>query len=237
MLDLKTKSRKWLITINNPQNLGEEYSFDKLKEYISKKVNPTYFCYSFESGNVTNTYHVHIFIYAEYGRTAKRLKKLFPTAHFDVCRGTIKQIRNYVFKVELPSDSKEKEDTRIEGMQFESGEAPFEKQGKRSDLDEIEELIKKGYTPNQIYEIKFSYRRYEKMIRDAFYAQRLKSTPLKRNVNVVVHIGEAGSGKSHVMTELDEDELYIMTDYDGGGFDNYFGQKILFLDEFRGQVK
>ena len=34
-----------------------------------------------------------------------------------------------------------------------------------------------------------------------------------------------------------EDEVYFVTDYDSGGMDKYNGQKILFLDEFRGQIR
>lgn len=34
-----------------------------------------------------------------------------------------------------------------------------------------------------------------------------------------------------------EDEVYLVTDYDNGGLDKYNGEKILFLDEFRGQIK
>lgn len=53
-------------------------------------------------------------------------------------------------------------------------------------------------------------------------------------------MGPSGSGKSHTQLELIKkygpDEVYLMTDYKGGGFDTYSGEKVLFMDEFRGQL-
>lgn len=35
--------------------------------------------------------------------------------------------------------------------------------------------------------------------------------------------------------EYGEDEVYFLSDYDGGGFDAYQGERILFMDEYKGQ--
>ncbi len=36
--------------------------------------------------------------------------------------------------------------------------------------------------------------------------------------------------------ELGEDNIYFMTDFESGGFDLYCGEKILFMDEFKGNM-
>ena len=39
------------------------------------------------------------------------------------------------------------------------------------------------------------------------------------------------------LIEENPDNVYLMNDYTGGGLDLYQGEKILFLDEFRGQLR
>ena len=84
-----------------------------------------------------------------------------------------------------------------------------------------------------------AYRKYDKMIKDHFFENRKNLTPTKREVTVYWHIGKTGTGKSHEMVALiethGEDEVYFVTDYKNG-FDRYNGEKILFMDEFRGQM-
>lgn len=79
------------------------------------------------------------------------------------------------------------------------------------------------------------------MIRDAFFDRRAAETPIVRDVYVEWHCGESGSGKTHILETLidayGESEVYFVTDYEGGGMDKYNGQKVLFLDEFRGQIR
>ena len=39
------------------------------------------------------------------------------------------------------------------------------------------------------------------------------------------------------LMEAEPESVYLMNDYSGGGLDLYQGEKILFMDEFRGQVR
>lgn len=237
MNELNKRSRKWMVTINNPQTLDESvYAFDKLSLYINKEINCDYYCYSYEEGIKEHTLHIHIFLYFKNARSGNSIKKVFPTAHLDMCKGTNKQIRDYVFKENLSDMNGDKADTRIDGMQFESGECPAEKQGKRSDIDCIRGLLAEGKSPKEILELDFKFYKYEMMIKKAYFDRRYRETPIKRDVKVIVHIGESGSGKSHVVTTLSENETYIYADYSTGGMDFYNGEKILFMDEFRGQI-
>ena len=77
------------------------------------------------------------------------------------------------------------------------------------------------------------------MIRDHYYQKRAKDTPVLRDVTIYWHVGETGTGKSYErikkIEEFGEDEVYVVSDYKNG-FDQYGGQKVIFLEEFRGQM-
>lgn len=113
--------------------------------------------------------------------------------------------------------------------------------GNRSDLSSVEEMIMQGLTPNQILDKSITLRRYEKMIRDAYYRKRDLETPFVRSVKVVYHVGATGTGKTYgVNSQIQEygaDKVYFTKDYDTGFMDGYNGQEILWLDEYRGQLK
>ncbi|MDE6499163.1 MAG: hypothetical protein K2K83_00460, partial [Rikenella sp.] len=112
-------------------------------------------------------------------------------------------------------------------------------QGQRTDLDEIAAMLDEGKTPAEIMEADFSYRRYERMIRSAYFDRRKRDTPPKREITVHYLVGESGSGKSYTYVTLceehGEESVYFFSDYDGGGFDAYQGEPILFIDEMKGQ--
>ena len=233
-----SRSMKWLLTINNPGEHG--VTNEGIEETLKGMGSFRYACYSHEIGLEDRTYHIHIFVAFDNQVRFSTLKNRFPAAHIDPCRGSIKQNRDYVFKQGKWADT-DKEDTRIEGHQYEIGTAPIEiGQGRRSDLEEIEGLLDAGYTPDQIFEVSIAYRLREKEIRAHYMARRKKEVPAFRDVRVVWHVGESGSGKSYAMVGLmaeNPGNVYLMNDYDGGGLDLYQGEGILFMDEFRGQLK
>lgn len=119
-------------------------------------------------------------------------------------------------------------------------------QGKRNDLEEIEELLNNGATPEEIFETSFRYRKYEKMIKADYLARRIKETPLVKDMWNEYHWGRSGSGKTYTYIKLCEkypDEVYLCNDYansgtSGGGFDFYSSNpaRIVILDEFRGNI-
>lgn len=74
------------------------------------------------------------------------------------------------------------------------------KQGARMDFDVIEELIEQGLTPNEVMEQSFGYRRYERMIKQAYFWKRFKETPPVREIKVYWHVGESGTGKATPMS-------------------------------------
>ncbi len=113
-------------------------------------------------------------------------------------------------------------------------------QGNRSYLQGVEDMINDGMTPNEILDTSVKLRRYEKIIKDAYYRKRYKETPFVRDLEVIWHIGLSESGKSYSANELveqyGEENIYFVSDYQNGWIDKYNGESILFLDELKEQL-
>lgn len=184
-------------------------------------------------------YHAHVAAYSN-TTTLKAVADVFHQAHVEPQLSGKDTLTAYLKK---------------EGKFAEKGEQVLyttdldvieDSQGKRSDLDEIEELLQEGCTPEEIFEISFSYRRYEKMIKAAHLAKLKKSTPTcKENMWNEYHWGLSGSGKTFKYTKLceeyGEDNVYYCSDYTNHGyslFDYYAEQPapIVVMDEFRGDI-
>lgn len=244
-IDLEQRVRKMQLTINNPDKKNTTKhgmglnTVDEVKNYITGTnlvKEDDYYCFSFEIGLKEQTPHIHIFFCFKNAKKGKTVKKHFPTAHMEYCLGSIDENVDYVAKTGKWEES-EKEKTKIDGTFFENKERPKEKgRGNRSDLDAIKKLIDEGKTPREILEINPNNYFFEKFIGEMYYNKRCSETPIKRDVNVVVHTGVAGSGKTNMLTKLNEQELFVGADYSSALFDNYEAQDILFLDEFRGQI-
>lgn len=261
--DLSRKTRKMLLTINNPDKQGttpngflveraaiedaikgvekgQTYIVETVKNYIDgsdliKGKTDVYYSFSMEVGK-EGTPHLHIFFKFENARFGNKVKKIFPTAHIDYCNGTSKSVSDYVNK-RGKWEGDPKEDTKIIGTQYENGVLPEEKgQGGRTDLEMVKDLVESGMHPQEILDSNPNFYRVESYIRKMYFAKRKRETPLKRNVEVVVHAGISGSGKSYVMTTFDENKMFLATDYGVALFDGYDGEEIVFMDEFRGQI-
>lgn len=233
-------SKSWFCVFNNPEEhgyIGEQQEIcDKLmNEWIEE--NPTKkSCAIMYCVSADGLKHVHMVLEDTKTMRFSMIKKSYAVGmHFEPTKGTKEQAEDYINK-----RGKWEEKGEIVVCSARHGEIKGN-QGARRDFDKIEELINMGNTPNQIFEQDFSFRRYEKMIREAYYYNRIKNTKNKREINVVWHIGKSGTGKSfcqlQLMQKYGDDGVYLMTDYDGGGLDKYNGEPVLFMDEFRGQIK
>lgn len=232
-----SQARKYQLTINNPQDKG--LTHEEIKRRLGELRSVEYFCLADEVGE-EGTPHTHVYLVARSPIRFSTIKKKFDTAHIETARGSNMENRAYVAK----SGEKwaEKASTSVPGTFEEYGDLPPDRlPGERTDLDEIAELIEAGQTPNQIMSQYFPWRRYEKMIRSGYFAKRRDETPTVREVKVHYLVGESGCGKSYTYTTLCEEQgeeaVFFLTDYDGGGFDNYNGEPILFMDEYKGQFR
>ena len=75
-------------------------------------------------------------------------------------------------------------------------------QGKRSDLEEIEEMLLKGMTPQEILDKNFRYYKYEKMILHAYIDQKIQEPPVRQDIYCEYHVGESGSGKTYDIVNI-----------------------------------
>ncbi len=232
-------SRSWFAVFNNPQDHGYDGKpievLERLKnEWIEN--NPTRtgawaYCISAEGLK-----HVHMVLEDLKPMRFTTIKNTYAKGmHFEPTKGSKEQAEAYINK---SGKYEEKGETVVQLIKH--GEIKGNK-GNRRDLEIIEELLEQGNTPQQIMGMSISYRRYEKMIKDAYFRKRYTETPRIRDIKVIWHVGASGSGKSYSHCTLAEqygdDSLYFVTDYESGGFDLYNGEPILFMDEFKGQIR
>lgn len=227
-------SRKWLLTINNPVEKG--YTHDKLIEIMEQFKGVTYYCMSDEIGLETKTYHTHLFMYAPNGVRFSTIQKRIPNCHIDYCKGTAQQNKDYVFK-EGKYAGTNKEDTRVDGMQYEHGDIPVERQGRRNDIVDLYDMIANGMSDFQILDTSPDYMLNLNQIRQT--RQVIKSEKFKntfRQLTTTYIWGSTGSGKTrYVMEKYGYENVYRVTNYKHP-FDDYRGQDIVLFDEFRSSL-
>ncbi len=224
-----TRSRKYQLTINNPMEY--DFSHDKIKEVLLNS-NPLYFCLCDEQGQ---TYHTHIYVCYENAVYFSTMKNRFHTAHIETAHGSSAENRNYIRKEGKYLDSDKKE-TNIPETFEEWGEMPQDKATKNETVSEqVLEMVKNGCSNIEIINAFASYGTKINQL-NTLRQEVLKDRYSKedRNVKVTYIYGDTGSGKTRfVMSSYDYTDIYKVTNYEHP-FDNYNGQKVLLLDEFRG---
>lgn len=167
--------------------------------------------------------------------TYNQVQKLYGKKfHIEPTRGSKQEAEDYIYK---------------RGKYMEKGEQVLAMaqigeikgcQGKRTDIQEIEDMINKGMTPEEIMDCSFKYRRHYKSIKDAYYRKRYKETPFVRDVEVIYHVGLSESGKTYACNKLieniGEENVYFVSEYENGWIDKYNGQPVLWLDELVNQI-
>lgn len=239
--DNKSAYRSWFCVLNNPGNLDcfkdllPEQCVDKAIDIWCEGKPQRTCAVNYEVGD-SGTPHMHMVLEDPAKTRFTALQKLFPGIHIEPTRGNKAQAADYINKV---GKFEEKNHTVLVPAKFQ-GEIKAQ-QGARNDLQAIQQMIDQGMTPNEIMDMNIENRRYESIIRKAFFAKRSKEVPPKRDVNVIWHTGESGSGKSYTYVQLceeyGEDQVYLMTDYDVGGLDLYCAEPYIVLDEFKGSLK
>lgn len=182
-------------------------------------------------------YHAHMALYGNL-TTLGNVARIMFNCHIEPQMGGKKELKSYLLK-EPPYDEKGEQVLYTRGL-----ENIQDNKGRRFDLEEIADLLEQGFTPAEIMEENFAYRKYEKMIKSAYIDKRIKETPLIKEMNVEWHCGESGSGKTYFYYQLCQkfspEEIYLTTDFENGGLDFYISQgapPILFLDEFKGNMR
>jgi len=218
------KSRNWCITSFDLENLP------KWDEHSMK-----YMVYQKEKAS-TGRVHYQIFVQFKNAMGAKTVqnKLQLPTAHVERAKGTAAQARAYCMK----------EDTRLE-VPVEHGEWAMQQPGKRTDLEDGCELVKKHGLKRLAEEMPSVFVRCHR----GMQAYRNITMTYRTEVpKVVVLYGETGAGKSrsarNMMPRLegqeppcaDFDQFWVWDPSLGSWFQNYDGHKYVIFEEFRGQL-
>jgi len=224
------QNRQWHIVINNPAEHG--YTLDKIKDILHSKRNIVYFCISFEIGLDGNTIHAHIYFRCSSSMRKSTVKRKFPSTHVEECKGTPQQNREYILKIgKWENDVKAR--TKIEDTWYEWGECPVQKQGKRTDIEHIYQMIRDGKT---IAEILNLYPHYIRCIHALEKAINLIRAEIFNLIDRHMEVGYIYGDSYHAMENLvlnkyGHDNVYIVRDYNNP-FDRYTDQEVIVFSRF-----
>lgn len=233
-------SRSWFAVFNNPSEHGytgcpEDVCHRLRDEWIID--NPTRsgawaYCIS-ESG----MHHVHMVLEDLKPMRFSAIKKNYCAGmHFEATKGTKRQAEDYINKRGKYAD--EKNET-VEYIVY-HGDIKG-KQGKRSDLEMYYERLESGETPKDILKDTPKAYCHIGVLKNMYFDLRAESTPIIRDMRVIWHTGASGSGKSYervlLSNEIGEDNIYYLTAFNSGSFDNYNGQPVLWIEDYRGEFK
>lgn len=227
------RSRKWLLTINNPVEKG--FTHERIREELAKLKSVVYWCMSDETG-AEGTHHTHIYLAAANAIRATTIGNSFTGAHRDIANGTSRDNRDYVFKEGKWKDT-EKGTTNHRDTHEEWGEMPIERQGARNDIADLYAMIKDGLSTFEILESNPQYLlqldRIEKA-RQILADERFKDT--WRSLETAYIWGATGTGKTRsIMEKYGYSNVFRVTDYEHP-FDGYKGQDVVLFDEFHSSI-
>ena len=236
MYESYTQSRKWLLTINNPQDHG--MSHDEIIDR-AQKFNPDYVCLADEIG-ASGTLHTHVYLYSSSPMRFGTVKKRFPTAHIDKAYGTAQENRDYIRKEGKWAESR-KSETSVEGTFKEFGELPDEASEKSPKYARLLQCVKDGMSNKEILAIDpsfaFHLEHIDKLRQDIRFEKYLTEN---RFIKVHYLWGDSGTGKTRSIYEKHPpEEICRITNYPANGnvqFDAYKGQSVLVFEEFHSEI-
>lgn len=229
-----TQSNKYQLTINNAADYG--WTHEKIFETARDNFKTlSYLCMADEMGS---TFHTHIFLCFNSRVRFSTLKRHFPEAHIEKCRGMVSDNVNYIRKSGKWKDDI-KHGTKIEGSFEEFGTRPPDSRGKREDMSELYQMVEAGMTDaeilaeNQDYILNISS---IGMLRTTLLMEKFKNTR-RTGLKACYVCGATGQGKTRgILDEHGDSNVYRVTDYQHP-FDGYQRQPVIAFDEFRCSLK
>lgn len=240
--DKSERARSWFCVLNNPEEYFQELKGKTPEEHCSFFRDK----WQKEQGencpiavalcvSAAGLVHDHFVLENPNKVSFDRVREFLGNkGHIEATRGTKKQAEDYINKRGAFQEKGEKILYILTAGEIAGS------QGKRNELDAIEDMLQDGKRPSEIFEeLGLRSRRYESIIKGAFYDKRVKETPRRRDVEVFWHVGVSGSGKSegYKNDPRPDDMLYFLAGEDvgkNGAFDAYEGQEVLWIDELKG---
>jgi len=198
------QSKRWVFTINNPEEGVEETI--KAWECVYQSVGR-------ETAPETGTPHLQGYIYFDKNKRLAAVKKLHATAHWEAAKGNVQQNKDY---------------TQKDGNFWEVGDAPEDQRGadEKERWKRARDVAESGGDfadiPDDIY---LRYYRTLKEIRKDFMAK----APDADGVTGVWYWGPPGTGKSRKAREEFPDSYLKMQNK---WWDGYQGEESVILDDF-----
>lgn len=231
-----TQARKYLLTINNPQDKG--LTHDALKAILSSMKSVIYWVLSDEMGGETATYHTHIYFACKTPMRFSTVKNRFPDAHIDTAYGSSQENHDYVLKVGKHANS-EKGATKVSGTEDEWGEMPNDtRAGKNALCAALYEMVSAGLSNFEILDKNPDYiTMLDKIDRIRLTILQEKYKEEWRSLEVIYISGPTGLGKTRsIMEGFGYSTVFRVTDYDHP-FDTYGIEEIIMFEEFSSSLR
>ena len=229
----KPSSRKFTLTINNPQTHGFDHA--RIRSILSDFPGVEYWCMCDETGE-QGTYHTHLYMAFRNSVMFDTVRSKFYGAHIEPAKGKHRENRDYIRKEGKWLDDAKHETNHPETFE-EWGELPPDKSRSESQAEQIMQMVMEGKTNAQILrEMPTAYSKIN-------YIEQARQTLLQeqhenewRNLSVTYIWGETGAGKTRSVMDLyGYPNVYRVMDY-AHPFDGYKGQDVILFDEFRSQL-
>lgn len=223
------------LTINAPLEKG--YTHEHICGIIRNNFKTiSYFCMADEEGSM---YHTHIYVVFASRVRFSMVKRYFPEAHIEKCRGSVSDNVNYIKKSGKWELDEGKQEKKIQGTFEEYGTQPPDSKGKRSDMSDLYQMVLDNMTNAEILAINQDYiLQIDKLdkIRTIILTERFKET-VRLDLEVTYISGATGTGKTRGVLESNGySNVYRVTDY-LHPFDGYTCQPVICFDEFRSSLK
>lgn len=231
---MDTQACRYQLTINEPIEKG--YTHQRIFEIFHNNFKTlVYLCLADEKGSLL---HTHVFVVFSSRVRFSMIKRYFPEAHVEKCRGTVSDNVAYISKTgKWEHDSKH--GTKIDGSFEEFGTKPPDSRGKRQDMSELYQMVLDNMTNAEILSVNQDYiLQIDKIdkVRTTVLTERFKDS-VRLDLEVVYISGYTGTGKTRsVLEKHGYANVYRVTDY-LHPFDGYNCQPVLAFDEFRSSLR
>ncbi len=222
---MSQQSRRWCLTLNNPENYctnGRDITLEELFSEYDKTSGLRYAIWQLEKGDEGTP---HIQAYVEFGRPTRFsfIKPWFDThGHWEVARKPREACVRYCSK----------EPSRISGP-WEFGDSQLNP-GKRTDILECKRMLDDNVPESEIAETCFKpWAKYFKAFREY---RRIRSPSRDFKTQVYVFWGVSGTGKTRLAKFISDAGSTYWLAPNSSWFDDYEGQENVIIDDFYGTL-
>ena len=230
-----TQGRKWLITINNPLQVG--LTRERILDLLATLTSIVYYAVVDEVGE-KGTEHTHVFLCSNAPIRFTTIQRKFKVAHIDQCYGSCSENRDYLLKTGKWADTA-KAETTVEGTFYEWGKMPKEQEEKvNEDLLMLLEKVEEGKSIREILTEMPKYAMHTRnleALKSKYFAEKFLLE--KRKVSVIYIYDIDGSYSREEIFDT-EKSICRVSSYRANGisFDSYHYQEAILFDNFEGQI-